>query len=150
LLEDGADFDFDLLCDAERDFCSAIGAGAGAGAATPRGDGPETNFGVGAGARAGDEFSRLLAGLPARVCDGADCEGADLEADGADLEADGADCEAAVPERRLSSDLSDLPGEITFGSGYAEGGATSWTIGFASRRSSDFSDFAGEIIFGVG
>lgn len=119
--ERDAERDFSL-CDAERDFCST-GAGAAA-AATLEDD--------------GDECSRLLAGLPARVCDGA-------EADGADFDADGADCE------EVDARLSDLPGEINFGSGYADGGATSFTIGLALRSDfSAFSDLPGEITFGVG
>jgi len=173
LCEDERDFslrdDFSL-CEDERDFCSGA-AGAGAGIAMPSGEGADTNFGAGAGAAvgadgAGDECSRLLAGLPACVCDGADCDGVDFDAErdadadaDAEAEAEGADCDAEVDEldgaRRFSS---DLPGEITFGSGYADGGATSWTIGFASRRSSrssrlrlsGLSDLPGEITFGVG
>jgi hypothetical protein len=161
-----ADLDADFGSDASGAGCAATAGAAGgtapaepsgdfadanlgAGAATPAepsGDFAAANFGagaigVGAGAAvAGDECSRLLAGLPARVIDGADC---DFDAD-----ADGADCDAAVPEldgaRRLSS---ALPGEISFGSGYTDGGATSLMIGFAVPS---FSALLGAITFGAG
>lgn len=131
-----AERDLPSLCEDARDF--SWGAGAGAASTAAAADG---------------ECSRLLTGLPARVIDGAEADGADFDAD-ADADAD-TDFDADVEldgARRFSS---DLPGEITLGSGYTDGGATSWTIGFELDAwdlpaFSDLSDLPGEITFGVG